>query len=507
MDDPQEDVVRETEDVQQLAAIDLGSNSFHMVIGAADAAGDLRIVDRLREPVRLASGLDEQGFLSGKVVERALDCLARFEQRLRAVPRVNLRVVGTNTLRRAKNAQAFLKGARALLRVPIEVLPGAEEARLIYLGVAHDLYDDERNRLVVDIGGGSTECIIGRRFEAAFVDSLQMGCVTFTQRYFPEGKVTREAFKKAEVAARLELNTIQANYERIGWSESVGSSGTIRSVEEVLRTAEPDGGGITLDGLRWLKKRIIACGSTSKLAIEGLSTDRVPVFAGGVAVLKAVFQSLGIERMIVSQYALREGLLYDLLGRIRHEDVRDRTIQSMSERYQIDRAQAARVEKTALELFESTDAVWKLGEEGRRMLLWAARLHEIGLALRHSGYHKHGEYILANSNMPGFSREEQRLLARLVRVHRRKITTPLIEELPSFQRELAARLILLLRIAARMHRGRGAPEIPAVRCTADAWQLKLAFPAGWLDEHPLLRVDLEREAKRIAPFGYHLELA
>jgi exopolyphosphatase/guanosine-5'-triphosphate,3'-diphosphate pyrophosphatase len=492
---------------RSVAAVDLGSNSFHLVIGRV-VGEELSVLDRLREPVRLAGGLDEHGRLAEEAVERALGCLERFAQRLRDIPRGHVRAVGTNTLRRAGPAGHLLSRLRRALGVPIEILPGPEEARLIYLGVAHDLAQEEGRRLVVDIGGGSTECILGERFTALFTDSLQMGCVSYSMRYFPEGRITRKAFEKATIAARLELETIEQRFRGTGWRDCVGSSGTILAVAGILRQAGWTEGDVRPAGLKRLRKALITAGSTGALALADLSEDRVPVLPGGLAILIAVFESLGIESMRTSKAALREGLLYDLIGRIRHEDVRDRTIRSLSERYSVDQAQAARVEATALALLEqAADGLEVEREAAAHVLSWAARLHEIGLAVAYSGHQKHGAYILANTSLPGFSREDQELLAALVRGHRRKLTRELFGTLPPFHRELAFRLALLLRLAVRLHRARSPRPLPALGLAAAGARLDLAFPPGWLDAHPLTRADLEEEAGILAGVGIELATA
>lgn len=490
-----------------VAAVDLGSNSFHMVIGQA-RHGAIAIVDRLREPVRLAAGLREDGTLDEETVERALDCLGRFGQRLRAVPLTRVRAVGTNTLRKARTAGDFLSRARKTLGVPIEILPGAEEARLVYLGVAHDLSDDQGPRLVVDIGGGSTECVLGEQFEARLTASLQMGCVSYSQRFFPDGELSREAFKAAGLAARLELKGVRRSFRSQGWANCVGSSGTIKAIGEILKAEGWTDGDITAEGLKRLRKATARARSVRRLTLAGLSAERAAVLPGGIAVLEAVFDSLRIERMRVSQFALREGLLYDILGRIEHEDVRDRTIRTMALRYHVDQAQAARVQRSALQLFD--DVADQLGldrEVDRQILSWAAALHEIGLTVGYSGYQKHGAYLLAHSDMPGFSREDQNLLACLVRLHRRKLDRLTLDLLPPFHRERARRLVALLRLAVLLNRGRsprGADRLH-LRARADEAVLRLELPLGWRDEHPLTHADLESERSRFEALGLPLE--
>ncbi|MDE2088959.1 MAG: exopolyphosphatase [Gammaproteobacteria bacterium] len=480
---------------QTLAAVDLGSNSFHMLV-ARVADGELHIVDRMREVVRLAAGLDARQRLTRKARRRALECLARFGQRLRGLPAGSVRAVGTNTLRQARNAGEFLTESQRVLGHPIDVISGREEARLIYLGVSHSLADDGGRRLVIDIGGGSTEFIIGERFDAQHMESLFMGCVGMSRQYFPDGALTRGNLERAVLAARLELQNIEAYYRRIGWQTAIGSSGTLLSIAEVVRAQRWSDHGITLEALHRLRKALIEAGSIKRLALNGLRAERAPIFPGGVAILLAAFEALGIERMTLSSGALREGLLYDLLGRIRHEDVRERTIAALTSRYQIDGVQAARVERTALACLAQTAAAWKLQDEAHRNALnWAARLHEIGLAIAHNQYHKHGAYLLANADLPGFTRQEQRLLAALVRGHRRKFPEAVFKELPDYQVEPARRLCVLLRLAVLLHRIRRDAAQPPLTLTATGKGLRLRFPSGWLARHPLTRADLAQEAE------------
>lgn len=491
---------------QFMAAIDLGSNSFHMII-AELVEGELRVNDRLREMVRLAGGLDERGNLDVASRQRALDCLQRFGQRLSGFPPGSVRAVGTNTLRRARS-EAFLEQAQQALGHPIEIIAGVEEARLIYLGVAHGLPHSDEIRLVADIGGGSTEVILGRHFEPLEKESLYMGCVSFSRRFFPEGKISAKRMRKALIAARLEVQGVEREYRDIGWGQAVGASGTIKAVRDVVRANEWSDEGITYPSLIRLADELVAKGHVDKLGeINGLKEERIPVICGGVAVLLALFEGLQIERMFVSDQALREGLLYDMLGRIRHEDVRERTIGLLSDRYQVDAAQAARVEQSALEALRQVAPSWSLDDEAARLLLhWAARLHEIGLAIAHSQYHKHGAYLLANSDLPGFSRREQQQLAMLVQAHRRKF--PLGE----FARLGAAslrcqRLSVLLRLAVLLHRSHSDEALPCFELRAREQGLQLNFPEGWLEQHPLTQADLEQEVAFLRGAKLKLEIA
>jgi exopolyphosphatase/guanosine-5'-triphosphate,3'-diphosphate pyrophosphatase len=424
------------------------------------------------------------------------------------MPAGSVRIVGTSTLRRMRDSRAFLARARELLGHPIEVLSGREEARLIYLGVTHAHADDSRRKLVVDIGGGSTECILGEGPEILESDSMQMGCVRWSMEYFEGGEITRERMQKAEIAAGLELQGIARRYKRLGWQSCVGSSGTIVACEEMIRMSGWSSGGIPRKGLRKLRRALLEAGHPSRLQLPALQPDRAPVLAGGVAVLSAVFRILDVDVMSASPGALREGVLYDLLGRMRHEDVRERTIRSFAQRYRVDLEQAGRVERTALALLAQAASAWDLeSTASERMLSWAARLHEVGLAISYSGYHRHGAYLVENSDMPGFSRQDQQLLAALILGHRRKPDAARLEQLAPDLLEPAQCLCALLRIAVRLHRSRSPRAVPAFKLSARKKELRLEFERGWLDLHSLSRADFEEERRQLAPLGFDLSVA
>jgi len=490
------------------AAIDLGSNSFHMVI-ARQVHGELRIVDRLRDRVQLARGLDAKNRLSDEAQQRALAALEQFGQRVRGLSESHVRAVGTNTLRQGRNARSFLKRASRALGHPIEVISGPEEARLVYLGVAHTHGEGEKDavrRLVVDIGGGSTECIVGRGFEPILRDSLYMGCVSFTTRFFPDGRLTAARMRAAQTAAFQEVASIVSKYRVSGWDEAVGSSGTINAIQEILRRNDWSDHGITRPGLKRLKRAIVSSGSIAELNVTGLSGARATVIAGGVAILRALFKSLDIERMHASTGALREGVLYDLVGRVQRVDIRERTIERFVEHYHVDRTQAGRVELTALQIYDSIAAQWGIDDPAlRRMLSWAARLHEAGLVVSYRGYHKHGAYLAENSDMPGFSTDGQALLASLIRNHRRKLV-PLTEELAWVTPEMAIRLCVPLRLATLLNRSRGGTP-PIFSTRIDAGRLIIEFPEGWLASHPLTAADLASEADLLSKADFMLAVS
>jgi len=493
-----------TNEVQSgpVAAVDLGSNSFHMVI-ARVVDGQLTVVDRMRERVQLAMGLDAEGGLSPDAEARALACLERFGQRLSGMPRERVRAVGTNTFRRAKNRRAFLRRCESVLGRDIDVLPGSEEARILFRGVAHDLPSIEGRRLVVDIGGGSTECILGTGEEAQRMDSLQMGCVTYSERFFPDGKITRERFRRASLSARLELEPIERIYRKAGFVEAVGSSGTINAIDAMLRAQHGSIAGITLAGIKNLRDGAIESGSVDRLALPGLAPERRSVIMGGLAILHAVFKGFAIERpMRASKSALREGLLLELVGSLGAEDVRQRTVARLMERLAVDRDQARRVEQTALALAEQLRDPWQLTQRELLVLRWAADLHEIGQVLSFGGYHRHGAYIIANSDMPGFSEQGQAYLAGLVAAHRRRLHADKLAFLRQVDGDRAVRLAVLLRLAVRINRGRDGAPAPTLRVVES--RLELEFAKGFLDSSPMTRADLEAEQELMKGAGVEI---
>mgnify|MGYP006274096129 FL=1 len=493
-------------DATEVAAVDLGSNSFHMIIARPEDNG-LRMVDKLRESVRLAAGLDSDKRLSEAARERALACLERFGQRVRELPAGSVRAVGTNTLRQSRNARRFLREAEAALGHPIQIVSGYEEARLIYLGVAHSIADDDARRLVMDIGGGSTEFIIGEHFIPREMESLHMGCVSATRRHFPDGAITEERLRKAELAARRELEPIADRYRRLGWDRAIGASGTIRAIERCLRTNGWTESGIDPAGLDHLRRALVKAGHVDRLKLDGVNADRAEVLPGGFAVLMGAFRQLGLTRMEAADGALREGLLFDLIGRIRHEDVRSASILAMARRYHADSEQARRVATLAEYLRAEVADDWSLGGNAARdMLGWAAQVHEIGLDISHSQYHKHGEYIVRHSDLAGFSREEQLVLATLVRAHRRKFPRSAFRDLPEDWEKPAMRLAVLLRIAVGLHRARSDEPLPAVDLRASGRKLTIAFPARWLDENALVEADLGEEAAYLEAAGFRLKI-
>ncbi|MDB4990953.1 MAG: Guanosine-5-triphosphate,3-diphosphate diphosphatase [Myxococcaceae bacterium] len=486
-----------------VAAVDLGSNSFHMVI-ARVVDGHLKVVDRMRERVQLAMGLDAEGGLAPDAEARAFACLQRFGQRLAETPKTRVRAVGTNTFRRAKNRRAFLRRCEEKLGHAIDVLPGSEEARILFKGVTHDLPSLQGQRLVVDIGGGSTECILGSGEEAQRADSLQMGCVTYSERFFKDGKITRERFRQASLSARLELEPVERIFRKAEFIEAIGSSGTINAIEAMIRASQPSATGITLAGIKALRDAAIERGHVDKLTdMPGLSLDRRSVIMGGLAVLHAVFKSIDITRpMRASKSALREGLLLELVGNLGERDVRERTVARLTERYAVDTDQARRVEETVLQLAGKLQVTWSITSRELRMLRWAARLHELGQVLSFGGYHRHGAYIVANSDMPGFSEQGQSYISALIAAHRRRLDADKLAFLRQCDGDRAVRMALLLRLAVRINRGRVTVPAPDVRMLDKV--LELEFPKGFLDSSPMTRADLEEEQALLKSSGFEV---
>ncbi|HSE01609.1 MAG TPA: exopolyphosphatase [Burkholderiales bacterium] len=486
-----------------LAAVDLGSNSFHCQVGRV-VGHQLYPLDSLREPVRLGAGLDEDKRLDDASQERALACLKRFGERLRGFDRRAVRAVGTNTLRVAKNAASFLKKAEAALGFPIEVVAGREEARLIYLGVSHSLPASRDRRLVVDIGGGSTELIIGAGHRPKKLESLFMGCVSYSLRYFEDGKVTKSAMRQAELAARNELQPIVAGFAPGSWQQAVGSSGTVRAIADIMRLNGFVEDGITPGGIDRLRSYLIKHGRMEKAELAGLRPDRVAVFPGGLAILGAILSELDIDFMAVAAGALREGVLCDLLGRFHHHDMRDVTVGQFMQRYHVDAKQARRVESLALTLHRKlTAGDDATGEAATSYIEWAARLHEIGISVAYSGYHKHSAYILGNADMPGFSRDEQARLALLVRTHRRSLgkVAQDIEE-----HDVDWNMVFAVRLAVLLSRRRAETPLPPLQVRRQGKKFRLSLAPGWLVRNPLTATALRDEAREWSKIGFELKI-
>jgi len=489
--------------LETYAAVDLGSNSFHMLVTRREH-GELRVLDRIKEMVRLGGGLDKKGNLDPEVRQRALDCLSRFGQRLRGIPEKNLRAVGTQTFRRLKNADEFLLESETALECPVDIIAGREEARLVYLGVAQWIAGDRQKQLVIDIGGGSTELIIGEGIDPVEMESLQFGCVSMTNRFFADGTITEKRLKKAQRAVAAELQEIQSVYRKAGWQIAIGSSGTFRSAASICEANGWSKKGITSKALEKLKQKALSFESISDIEIDGLSERRKPVFIGGLAVMLACFKALAIDEMLVSPFALREGLLQDLLGRLEHRDPRDKAVKALMTRFAVDPAQVARVRKTALDLFDQLASEHAVRNSHRAMLDWATGLHEIGLSLSHASYQKHSAYLVEASDMAGFSRQEQLFLALLVGYQRRDIPEDYAARLPGRLRKALAITLLCLRLSWAFCRTREDEAIPDIKIAMDKSRVRLTLSKGWMENHPLTIADLEYEEQALQTIGLQL---
>ena len=489
---------------ETLASVDLGSNSFHMLVAKVDADGRLSKIDSLRESVRLGGGLTEDKLLTDEVQERGLQALKKFRQRLEALPQGSVRVAGTNTLRKARNASEFIKKATEVLGHPIEVISGREEARLIYLGVANGHSTQSGKRLIIDIGGGSTEMILGEGMDMELTESVSTGCVELSKRYFDDGQLTFERFERASLSAKLSILPVSQRLIQSTWEHTIGCSGTIKAIRRIVLERGWSPSGITLDSLYALRREMIKAGHVDKLSFESLKKSRRPVLAGGLADLIAVFEMLQIEEMEVSKQALREGLLYDLIGRMEKSDVREHTVQSFMNNWRIDRVQAEQVADLAVHFFHQVKGYWAK-EKHQNLLRWAGLLHEIGLQISHRRYHRHGAYVLANADLAGFSFQEQQLLATLVLYHRRKCK-PEQMVLPELLTEPIKRLCVLLRLAVLFCRQRVKTDLLPVRLEIDGDQVFLMCDAQWLEARALLKADLEKERKNLSYIGIQLNI-
>ena len=490
---------------EHLAAIDLGSNSFHMVVARIEN-GHIHILDNLKEMVRLGAGLDAKKQLTRDARRRALACLERFGDRVRDLPAGSVVAVGTNTLRQARKSRQFLEDGAQALGHPIFVIGGREEARLVYLGVSHSLVAEDGRRFVMDIGGGSTELIIGENFEPLHLRSLEMGCVSMSLACFPEGRLKKKNWDKAKIAAHLKLRSVRRYFQKADWNSATGASGTIKAVGRVVQGLGLESYDITLDSLYQIREKMIKAGQLDNLELPGLKDDRKPVFAGGLAVLIATFEALKITSMRVSEGALREGLLYERLGRIQCEDTRLKTVASVQQRFNISEKHARRVSKTAHRLLTicGCEQLWNLHLQEEEILHWASSLHEIGLAVSLSGYQKHGAYLLDNADLPGFSFQEQAWMSVLVRCHRKKITMELFQGLAEQDRKIALHLVVLLRLAVLLHRSRKEETAVIEQASAHENGLTIRFARHELKKHPLQLASLKKEAAYLQNVGFEL---
>lgn len=489
------------------AAVDLGSNSFHMLVARREH-GEMRVIDRIREMVRIAGGLDGEGRLDDATRSRALECLARFGQRLAEIPRENVRAVGTQTFRRLTHPQRFLVVAETALGAPIDVISGREEARLVWLGVTGGTAAAERPRLVIDIGGGSTELVGGRGLEPEFTESLQFGCVGVTRKAFAGGRISRRRWQRSGEEFASELQALAGVATAYAADHAIGSSGTVRAIQSIIAAQNNSlPGSIQRAEVDRIAARIIAAGRVDRIELPGLSPRRRPVIAGGVLILQTCMATLGIERLEVSPFALREGLLHDMVGRLEQRDPRERSVSAMAERFGVDQGQAARVRDFALAGFEQIAEPAGLARAHRDLLEWACALHEIGLGIAHSHYQLHSAYVVEHSDMAGFSRQEQQVMAILLRHQRRKLPADALGTLPRRLHAPVAAMLALIRLAVLLARARSDADLPdfALELPGPA-SIRLALPPGWLAAHPLSARGLRLERVQLRQLGLGLEI-
>lgn len=495
----------QTHDIRDVAAIDLGSNSFHMVV-AKVIEQDLQLVSRHKQRVRLAAGLDAQKNLDNASIERGLECLAIFAERLQGFDAQNVRIAATHTLRQANNAHIFLQRAREILPFPIEIIPGVEEARLIYLGVAHT-QPQSKSKLVIDIGGGSTEMIIGQGFQPELINSKQMGCVSYTNRFFADGKLSATNFAKATLTAEQKLESLAHRYCKKGWEVAFGSSGTIKAVREVLIGLGYDDGIITRKRLAKLIDTLCQWENIDDIELVGLTEERKPVFAAGVSILHAIFHSLDIVEMQFSQGALREGLLFEMEERFKRTDIRMRTTENLANKHLVDLEHAAKIKAQAKQFLQQVHENLGIKTDSPLfdLLEWSALLHEVGLSISLQAFHRHSAYILRHTYMPGFNQEQQQVLAILVRFQRKALKLREMEQFTLFKKKHIIGLIRILRLAILLNGQRNDEPLPplSIEIDEDKWALTCS-DKDWLANNKLLHADLINEQEYWQQAGWAL---
>ena len=482
------------------AALDLGSNSFHLLV-ARDQDGSIQVLDRHREMTRLAAGLEASGSLSQECIDLALASLRRISQRIRSLPQHNVRIVGTNALRQAANRDAFISQAEAILGCNIDVISGREEGRLIYAAVAQSIESRADLRLVIDIGGGSTELIVGHRFEPHLSESIQIGCISMTERWFKDGKLSTSRMANAVQDMQLELEVVEHGFRTHGWELAVGTSGTILAIQNAITQFSSE--GITKPTLKELSRRLVCFGHIDNIDPSWCSLRRAQSLPGGVAMLLGLFKTLKLDMLEVSNGALREGLLHELVGRAHDVDIRERSVRALGPRFHIDQHHATSVSQTAMTMFDQLYP--KLDDEledERQLLRWAAMLHEIGMGISHSAYHKHGAYLLEHLDMPGFTLTEQSQLAWLVRTHRRRLQT----EEPMPHGKSLMHLCVILRLAVTLRRNRSDERRADTKFKKIRDKYLIEIDKGWLNAHPLTRMDLEQESNVLTEAGIELDV-
>ncbi|MDP8050866.1 exopolyphosphatase [Pasteurella atlantica] len=500
--------MQSTSTPREFAAIDLGSNSFHMII-ARVVNGSIQILSRIKRQVRLAEGLNEERILSDEAIQRGVECLALFADRLQGFDPQNVKVIGTYTLRRAVNNTEFLRRAATVFPYPINIISGQEEATLIYLGASHTQPETGR-KLIIDIGGGSTEMCIGDNFLPIRAESRHMGCVSFAQRFFPQGELNSECFEQAYQLAIEKIEDLETDYRTLGWKHVLGSSGTIKTVSCVLRANGYKDGFITQERLQHLIEKCLTFTSLNDIQLKGLLKERADVFVPGLAILKALFNTFQIESMRYSDGAVREGIMYSLDEYTQVSDIRQRTADSLALQFNIDLQQALRVEECAIQLFNQVP-FWEkhfLRTEFLDILKWASQLHEVGITINHNKFNHHSSYILSHINLPGFDYEQQQLLATLVRYHIQDIKLNYIHSSYRYKKRNIITLLRIFRLATLLSRSRQASVIPQyikLNIKENDWYLE--FEPDYLAQNLLVTADLKAEQKELQAVGFKLEFA
>ena len=486
------------------AVIDLGSNSFHMLI-TRQLADSVQVVDKVKRKVRLAAGLDSNNILSESVIAKGLECLSFFAERLQDIPSENIRIVATATLRLAQNRAEFFTPAEKILAHKVTLLSGIEEAKNIYLGVAHTSCSADK-RLILDIGGASTEIIAGHGFEVKKANSLNIGCVTFNQQFFPDGKLTTDNFSNAVSAAENIISTIRDDYCHIGWQCVLGGSGTMQALAEIL-THQHKPSILSLDFLYQIQHKLLTFENIQAIDIPGLSVERSPVITSGLAILIALFKQFSIQTLALSSGALREGLLYEMLPNSRQGNIRQQTIKALSERFHIDKKHASNVKQQINKLFTQLNATWNLTKDNAfEILLASCDLHEIGLLLTYKNHQQHSAYILTHTDLAGFSQSDRQLLVMFVTLYKGTIEHSLLVQQSAINTTQAKKLLTVMRLAIILcHRNDDA--IPDYKITISEDVLQLVLPENWLAQHPLIADELKQENSNLPDLGFSLKVS
>ncbi len=486
------------------AVADLGSNTFHLMIAEVDGT-KFTVIDKIRYPVKLAEGFDDQKNLTEEAIQRGLDIIEMYGQRLKDFHPRFVKIVGTNALRRARNSRDFVSRATEIVGYSVEVISGYEEARLIYLGVARSIELDGQNRLLIDIGGGSSELVIGRDFDSIDMESLDIGCLSSTVDFFPDGMVTKEAMHRAVIKAGLKIQPFVLHMKNIGWQTVIGSAGSIIAIGKVLEQKGWTNGEITFEALDRLRKDLVENGRFKGEDHPDISQDRANAFAGGTAVLYGLMKNLDIETIIPCDGGLREGMLLDLYGKIEHHDIRDTAIKQFANDYKFDEKQSQLVENAAMYIFEALKTSLQLDDiQSVNYLRWAAMVHETGLAVSHAKYHKHSAYLVKHADLAGFTREEQQVLRFIIEGHRRSFPKKLLGKLPACDCYRVTALCLIFRLAVLFCRSRNHVPLDELGFKAEKGSIDLVFPVEWLQQNPLTEADLILEQKAVKESGWKL---